>query len=537
MTTTLSQTVFSPWLTPVRLVSTSNIAGTYYNGPNNNGVGATLTVAASSLTIDSVLCAVGDRVLLHTQTATYQQGIYIVESIGTTVVLQRAEDQQSLEQLKAGEYVAVGAGSVSAGNFYTLVEPLPQAIGVDAVVFNADPSAGGVTFSGPASTANALAVFSDTSGNLKAASTTSTFGQPLNITGALGVTGAITASTSITATGGPITSGSSGDAGSFISFPATAANGTFIFEALNAGGAFNTTVRNSVMGQSSVVSIPDPGSATANFILNTTAGGQSIAGGLTVSTGDFAVSAGTITASGAITSTAGNITSGSSGDAGTFISFPATAANGTLIISALNAGGAFDTTLSNSVMGQSSVLSFPDPGAATANVLLDTGAANILAMQEFVGINDVLTFGTGTWTVTRIAQGNYVSRHTPGDETSVIAIDITPQIRVASSKGFRLDTFDYMYGIAANALDAHSAVLDRIVYANNVAVSVTSVPITATLATATQANPYLTNCTVTTPAFDVTADSKYVLEITVNNAAASEYDFYGIMLRFSQTIA
>lgn len=429
MTTTVSQTVFSPWLTPVRLVSTSNIAGTYYNGPNNNGVGATLTVAASSLTVDSVVAAVGDRILLHTQTATYQQGIYIVKSIGSTVVLERAEDQQSLEQLKAGENVAVGAGSVNAGNFYTLVEPLPQAIGVDALVFNADPSAGGVTFSGGASTANALVVFSDTAGNIKAANAAPvTLGQNLSVTG----------------------------------------TGTF---------------------------------------------------------------------SGAITSTAGNITSGSSGDAGSFISFPATAANGTFIFEALNAGGAFNTTLRNSVMGQSSVLSFPDPGAATANVLLDTGAANILAMQEFVGINDVLTFGTGTWTTTRIAQGNYVSRHTPGDETSIIAIDITPQIRVAASKGFRLDSFDYMYGIAANALDAHSAVLDRIAYANNVAVSVTSVPITATLATATQANPYLTNCTVTTPAFDVTADSKYVLEITVNNAAASEYDFYGIMLRFSQTIA
>lgn len=245
---------------------------------------------------------------------------------------------------------------------------------------------------------------------------------------------------------------------------------------------------------------------------------------------------GDLDVSGAL-SALGNISAGADADAGSLISYPATTANGTLIISALNAGGAFNTTVRNSVMGQSSVVSIPDPGAATANFLLDTGAANILAMQEFLGINDVLTFGTGTWTTTRIAQGNYVSRHTPGDETSIIAIDITPQIRVAASKGFRLDSFDYMYGIAANALDAHTAVLDRIAYADNVAVSVTSVPITATLATATQANPYLTNCTVTTPAFDVTADSKYVLEITVNNAAASEYDFYGVMLRFSRTIA
>ncbi len=262
MTTSLSQTVFSPWLTPVRLVSTSNIAGTYYNGPNNNGVGATLTIAASSLTIDSVVCHVGDRVLLQTQTNTYEQGIYVVESIGSTVVLQRAEDQQNIEQLKPGEYASVGAGSVQAGNFFMLIEPLPQHIGVDAFVYSEAPTSGGsVTFSGGASTANALPVFSDTSGNIKAATTTVTLGQALN------VTGAVTASGAITSTAGNITSGSSGDAGTFISFPATAANGTLILAAGNAGGAFNTTISSGTIGQSSVITIPDPGTATSKFVL------------------------------------------------------------------------------------------------------------------------------------------------------------------------------------------------------------------------------------------------------------------------------
>jgi len=265
MTTTLSQTVFSPWLTPVRLVSTSNISGTYYNGPNNNGVGATLTVAASSLTIDSVLCAVGDRVLLHTQTNTYEQGVYIVYSIGSTVVLKRAADQQSLEQLKAGENVAVGAGSVNAGNFYTLVEPLPSSLGINALVFNADPSAGGVSFSGGASTANALPVFSDASGNIKAATTTVTLGQALSITGAL------TASGAITSTAGNITSGSSGDAGTFIAFPATAANGTMILAAGNAGGAFNTTITSGTIGQSTVYTVPDIEAATGGVVVSTAA--------------------------------------------------------------------------------------------------------------------------------------------------------------------------------------------------------------------------------------------------------------------------
>lgn len=204
MTTSIGQTVLSPWLTPVRLVSTSNIAGTYNNGPNNNGVGATLTIAASSLTIDSVLCQVGDRVLLQTQTSTLQQGIYIVQSIGSTVVLQRSADMQSTEQMQPGLYVAVGAGSVNAGNFYTLVEPIPQNIGVNAVTFNADPSAGGVSFSGGPSVANALAVFSDTAGNVKPQTTASTLGFGLTLTtGNLAVSsGTATASGNITTSAG-----------------------------------------------------------------------------------------------------------------------------------------------------------------------------------------------------------------------------------------------------------------------------------------------------------------------------------------------
>lgn len=276
MTTSLGQTVLSPWLTPVRLVSIANIAGTYYNGPNNNGVKATLTIAASSLTIDSVACEEGDRIMLQTQTNTYEQGIYIVQSIGSTVVLERSADMQSIEQLKAGQYVSVGAGSLRAGNIYSIVEPLPSVLGIDAIVINSDPSGGGVTFSGAASTANALPVFSDTAGNIKAANAAPvTLGQNLSVTGTGVFSGALSS------TAGNITSGSSGDAGNFQSFPATAGNGVLTLEALNAGGAFNTTIRNSIMGQSSVISIPDPGAATANFLLDA---GTNASGNFTVIT-------------------------------------------------------------------------------------------------------------------------------------------------------------------------------------------------------------------------------------------------------------
>lgn len=323
---------------------------------------------------------------------------------------------------------------------------------------------------------------------------------------------------------GNIQAGVSGTSGYFSSFPTTPNTGHLRLTGQSSAGDFITQILNASMAAPRNITIPDGGTLNSNFIISNSAGTQTIA------TGSLALTLGNLSA------LAGNVSAGSDAHAGTLISFPSTTANGSLIISALNAGGAFNTTVRNSIMGQSSVVSIPDPGAATANFLLDTGAANIIAEQQFVGIQSVLSFGTGTWTTTRIAQGNYVKRHTAADETSIIGIDITPIIRAAASKGFRLDSFDYMYSIGTANMDAHTLTLDRIAYANNVAVSVTSIAGTYTLATATQANPYLTNCTITTPAFDVTADSKYVIEVTANNAATTTFDFYGIMLRFSQTI-
>ncbi|HHF7350839.1 TPA: hypothetical protein ACPSKZ_000689 [Legionella anisa] len=166
MTTSLGQTVLFNVLTPVRLVSLANVAGTYNNGPSNNGVGATLTVAASSLTIDSVAVRVGDRVLLQNQTSTFQNGIYICQSIGSTVVLKRAEDQQNIEQLKAGQFALVGAGTVNAGSAFALVEPLPQNIGVDAFIWVSSPlSAALGTAGSKAASNNALSTVASTAGS------------------------------------------------------------------------------------------------------------------------------------------------------------------------------------------------------------------------------------------------------------------------------------------------------------------------------------------------------------------------------------
>lgn len=184
----------------------------------------------------------------------------------------------------------------------------------------------------------------------------------------------------------------------------------------------------------------------------------------------------------------------------------------------------------NSVDGE-----IEDSGIVKTDVL--QASTLVTDYQQIVGLNEILISSVGTWTRTRVAQGNYVLRHSVADDTSVIGIDITPAIRLAADRGFRLASFDVIYSIAALALDAHSVVLDRVAYANNVAVAVTSVPLTVTLATATQAQPYLTNAVVATPAFDVTANSKYVAELTVDAGATSEYDFYGLNLHFTKSVA
>ncbi len=136
----VSETVFSPSLTPVRLATTANVEGSYYNGPNNNGVFATLTISASSLTIDNVVCVVGDRILLLEQDLLFQNGVYVVFSIdpnNSKVVLQRASDQQNIEQIKSGQYVSIAAGDANAGGVFTLVEPKPLQLGVSPMLFKA----------------------------------------------------------------------------------------------------------------------------------------------------------------------------------------------------------------------------------------------------------------------------------------------------------------------------------------------------------------------------------------------------------------
>lgn len=70
--------------------------------------------------------------------------------------------------------------------------------------------------------------------------------------------------------------GASGTAGSVDVFPATASRGKLALLAVNNDGNTTTTISNAAMAQASVVSIPDPGAAAANFLLTSAANDQSL---------------------------------------------------------------------------------------------------------------------------------------------------------------------------------------------------------------------------------------------------------------------
>lgn len=233
-----------------------------------------------------------------------------------------------------------------------------------------------------------------------------------------GTTGTISSAAANVINPGNIQAGLSATAGYLASFPSAASKGSLRLTAVANTNDTVTTISNAAMGQASVISIPDPGAATANFLVSTTAAGQTIAGGLTLSTGNLGVTLGNITAAagaitatlgavgagttvtagtgitsttGNITASAGNVIAGASGAAGTHVSFPTTAANGSLILAAVDAGGAFNTTISNGTMGQSTVYTIPDVAAATGQFLAKTAA--------FVNGNLIQASGTAGVTV------------------------------------------------------------------------------------------------------------------------------------------
>lgn len=128
---------------PVRVEAPTNLNATYNNG--SAGVGATLTNAGTqaALVIDGITMAVNDRVLVYTQTAQAQNGIYTVTDVGsgsTNWVLTRAADAdtygvKSPNSLGEGDAVFVQQGATGAGETYVCNTVGTITFGTTAITF------------------------------------------------------------------------------------------------------------------------------------------------------------------------------------------------------------------------------------------------------------------------------------------------------------------------------------------------------------------------------------------------------------------
>jgi hypothetical protein len=111
--------------------TTGNLNATYYNGPSNDGVGATLTNNGTKAAFapDGPTASVLDRVLIYNQTNAFENGVYEVTTVGTpdpggtNWVLTRTADADSyglkdVNALGNGDAFFVTSGNTGAGETY-----------------------------------------------------------------------------------------------------------------------------------------------------------------------------------------------------------------------------------------------------------------------------------------------------------------------------------------------------------------------------------------------------------------------------------
>lgn len=198
----------------VRLATAAALpAYTYNNG--TSGVGATITANANgALSLDGVAVAATNRVLVKNESGAAEayNGIYTVTQTGdgsTPYILTRATDFDSsgsgVDQIDAGDFFLVTAGSTQANTSWVQQTPLPIVVGTTALVFiqfgaSSTYSAGtGLTLTGT--------VFSIANTGVAASTYGSASSVPVIAFNAQGQATSVT-STSIAISGSQITSGS-----------------------------------------------------------------------------------------------------------------------------------------------------------------------------------------------------------------------------------------------------------------------------------------------------------------------------------------
>lgn len=196
----------------VRLATTAALpANTYNNG--TGGVGATLTANANgALSIDGVAVVAANRILTKDEVTQANNGVYTVTQIGdgsTPYILTRATDFDSsgsgVDQIDAGDFFLVTAGSTLSNTSFVQQTPLPIIVGTTAIVFTQFGAP--ITYSAGTGLTLTGTVFSITNTGVTASTYGSASSVPVLAINAQGQTTSVT-NTSIAIAGSQITSGS-----------------------------------------------------------------------------------------------------------------------------------------------------------------------------------------------------------------------------------------------------------------------------------------------------------------------------------------
>ena len=123
--------------------TTGNLNATYNNGAS--GVGATLTNAGTlaAFSPDGTVASVNDRILIYNQTNGYENGVYVVTTVGdgsTAWVLTRASDADTYDPISpnalgGGDAFYVTSGNTGAGETYVCTNTGAITFGTTNITF------------------------------------------------------------------------------------------------------------------------------------------------------------------------------------------------------------------------------------------------------------------------------------------------------------------------------------------------------------------------------------------------------------------
>jgi len=173
------------------------------------------------------------------------------------------------------------------------------------------------------------------------------------------------------ASGGDITAGASGTAGTVNIFPGTASKGKVTLTTSDNSGNTTTSVNVAAQSGARTYTVPDAG-ASASFIM--TQGAQTITGAKSFAT--------------SVLATGGVLDAGASGAAGTLSVYPTTAAKGKLTLTAADASG--NTTSNVNLAAQSGARTYtiPDAGGSASFFMSNRLGARFKICGEGTTINN-----------------------------------------------------------------------------------------------------------------------------------------------------